>query len=322
MLSRLVLVGMVTALGITVPTWPEIRGWMGVVHTRTAYLLADRDHSTRPGSESAVVTPWPARQSPLAGTIDPEDRSSIVDALNRFGDGLHVTAEAFVVRDRPGAHGPSGPSKSGRSLDFRGTTGWDAGEREILAEFFEAAERSKAEEIGAEPGVMRRSRRASVPRIPCVFSASTGGARRKEEWATRPELIEPMLDSPAGVAETLNRFADGVENAPRAPIERAAIRRPFEPIDPVTPDRLDLADELNRSSDGCSHSPLTTLRKESSKPMSGSDGNPLARASRPGASSSSSTSPELATALALTRDAVHAWMRLLTGPAVVQVSAR
>jgi hypothetical protein len=26
--------------------------------------------------------------------------------------------------------------------------------------------------------------------------------------------------------------------------------------------------------------------------------------------------------LVLTRDAVHAWMRLMTGPAVVQVSAR
>ena len=45
MISRLVLVGVVGALGISVPTWPEVQEWMGAAHSWTAYQLAVWDAS-------------------------------------------------------------------------------------------------------------------------------------------------------------------------------------------------------------------------------------------------------------------------------------
>jgi hypothetical protein len=255
--------------------------------------------------------------------INPEDAPSVVDVLNEFAEGLDVPAEAFIVRVRPVTAKVSGPSTFRESLDLPDVTGVEGREREILLQRSEASERSKVDGTGADTRVMPRSRHGSFPPIACVFSASTGRASWYDERATRHELIEPIADWPTGVAEALNRFADGVENAPRAPIEGAAIRPSIEPIDPVSHDRVDLALELNQISDGCSRPPLTTSRQEPSEPMSGSNRTPAVTASRTGASSSSSSSSsELAEAMRLTRDAAYAWVRFMTSPAVVQVSSR
>jgi hypothetical protein len=314
MMTRLVLVGMVAALGITVPAWSELPGWMKAAHSWTAWQLAEWDRSAPSEVETIMMPPPPVRRVVAFETIVPDDRSSdIADALNRAAEGLNIPPEATIARRQPKHKGNTRVAPERTLAEYSGVPGIDSMEMKLMAELLGAAEPSHGDGQPAESIVTPRRSTAMIPPIVCVFTRSVSpppavaiasppieAAPGLAETASTPAPVEPVADPTAEIFGTLQCFAEGIDPSQPAETVAALPDCVFEPIDPETTRNASLAAEVNQRAPG------------------GSDR--LAQAAP--VADDVRTPADVAQALRLTREAVHAWMKVMTRPAIVHVSAR
>jgi hypothetical protein len=333
MMTRLVLVGMVAALGITAPTWGQIQGWMGALHCWTASRLERWDTSRSHEADFVVAVSPVRRPRPAFEPIEPDDKvSKVADELNRTSDGLDLRPEsAHASRSRVMA-GTETPSAGRHRRASRREFGLDWREFEWMAEWRGNVEPPIADARPDEmPAAGRRSKAMLDPPIACVFTASAtmvtpahSVAASGVETRERPPMIWPKADLARVLATAESRLA--LERSRLAErIERLLPDRPavhpagpaFEPIDPAMCVCTSLADELNADSDSNTIARARLGEADGHARESGSTGTPV----RPSAGGSR-PSPEVAQAMRLTRDAVHAWVKVMSGPTAIQVSAR
>jgi hypothetical protein len=220
MFSRLVLVGMVAALGITVPTRLEILGWIKAAHSWTASRLSDWD-SARPSDDGVIVapvlpwtpierkpdavTPLPTgilvamsgggtaaesldyRPGPSLGPIVAGDRASgLAHELNRRAEGLDISIEPAMTGRRV-AVGTTGPARStGKPTDLAPPLAGDTVEERLAILWFRAVEGS--DPTGTPVTLNATGRRSSVaiPPISCTFSGPSTVERPARQVMTTP----------------------------------------------------------------------------------------------------------------------------------------
>lgn len=338
MISRLVLVGMVAALGITIPTRKEIQGWVNAAHSWTASRLAALDRSAAHGDEPIAIVLAQEPPRPSFTPLVPGEANSIVDEMNLIAQGLDLPPGTRVVSRRVAVAGesrwPARPEWEGGVV----APAIDVVEWKLMAEVIEAARRS-SEGAGAEDCRARSTRsRARKPSSDCAFTRSQTaptrervafspagtGSRSGESRPAKLDLIEPLEGGPSDIAGALNRSAEGIALPPLLPTTAKANGPAIEPMDPADTLRPTLADELNRVSEGLSLAPTWSSRAGAAQglpsPSSHSSAPPAAMSTR--RPSPDGATPEVSQALRLTRDAFHAWVMVLSGPTPVQVSSR
>lgn len=319
MTTRLVLVGMVAALGISVPTRPDVQGWVNAIHAWTVHRLADWDASTRCKLEGITLSPM-VRTRPRFEPILPEERlSDPAIELNRVAEVVDIAPVPVVVRGdlkRAGTSGPAVEPWAGELMAIATSRGPETTGLAVLLKFAERPD--LIVHATAEPLSIRRSAPGGA-KWNCVFTRSNATGD-PAVLAPRFDPIEPLADRRSDIAEELNRFGEHFELAPSADTTPVASNHRWEPIQPDQTYETDLASALNHAADGMA---VAWETDETSKPTHTA----RATASRPNPTSaerlsSSGPATDLADALRLTGQAAHAWMRIMTGPAVLQVSAR
>ena len=221
MFSRLVLVGMVAALGITVPTRLEILGWIKAAHSWTASRLADWDSAKSSSDDGVIVapmlpqapigrnpdavTPLPtgilaavsgggtateslgSRSGPSFEPIVADDRASgPAHELNRRAEGLDISMEP-AMSDRRVAVGTTGPARSARKpTEFGPLLVGDTVEEKMTILWIRAVE---GLDPARTPMTMKATERRSIVAIPpisCTFSGPPTVERPARQVMTTP----------------------------------------------------------------------------------------------------------------------------------------
>jgi hypothetical protein len=226
MISRLLLVGMVGVLGLSLPDGAE---WgTGLTWARTGTTAST-------GRREAVVA-----FEPIAVDADPISR--IADDLNRRSEGLDPTSAPIVaVATRPRRE--FAPVPSGDSVDLK-----------LVAEFCRIQEESRVTDVprsiprpAADEAVDRLFAENQVWGDPmAVETASNIPPAREKGPSFEPIAVAEIVTD---LADALNRAAEGIDITPT----KAAVPA-FEPI-AVADDVSSLADDLNRASEGRSAEP-------------------------------------------------------------------
>lgn len=358
MFPRIILVGVVAALGVTLPTRPEVLGWVHAVHNWTTGLRAMMDGG-RPfasemetETEAGPVAGWPleasshetdsavapaAKESAVptpSSTWTPipveEQVGGLAHELNRRSEGLDLHVLPPAARRAAVAAG----SRRGK----------DAGPERIVCTLLDRDLIDELTGIGrdgaadgqelsvADPG--RRARSAemmlecTLGRVPTSPSAPRGIAAGPEERPVRPVRIEPIVpieEADLGLAVALNRFGEAVDPAHPAAWVSAVASAP-ERIAPVEAPDTGRADELNRAAEGLAQAAIGPPGDEPAGREVGVPRAPAARASIGVGQAGAEETPTVGNALRLTREAARAWMDVLRGSgggeSAVRVSAR
>jgi hypothetical protein len=341
MITRLVLVGMVAALGISVPTRPGVQGWVLAAHSWTAHQLADWDTGAR-RSTSGFTLPSVVTTVPAFEPIVVDERASgLADELNRFAERVDIDPRPAPSGRTPSAEGIARTTHMPLLSEFSAALGIGTPEMRGMAELMLAAEGSQGAVGPAEAVVTEHRAGARVSPADCIFTpsvAASSTAPPATELSCEPrslpvadalqhEFIEPATDVQDDIASELNCLGEAFEIAAPAEMPPAAPKPPFDPIDPGTELDTGLAFELNRLSDGMAVAwsaadrtdnpqPESTLRLTRPESAITSTPVPAERPSSPG------PSPDVAQAIRLTGEALHAWMSVMTGPAIVRITAR
>lgn len=352
MISRLVLVGMVATLGISVPSWSELHRAMRAFHSWTASQLAEWDYSASKGRDEILMAPMlrdatvatvrgSGRLSPMpVRSFEPipiEDRAAdIALELNRRAEGLIVTPEEAGAGRRRREPAPPGTIARRQRTELIAEPLPDTLELRLAFEMMQTAERSQE-----GPAVAAVDRMEFPPRPEAAVSSRDATPARPTEpaipaanrVATTAASSAPIDGGPSEFAARLDRstggsdiwpdnvFADPIaENStaharvtstdtlPDNVFAGPAASPTFEPIETRVEVAFDAATGRNRAPDRPADGGPASQRVEHSAPAP-----PPVEAEPRG---------ELGQAIRLTHDAIHAWMNVLTGPAVVHMSAR
>ncbi len=364
MISRLVLVGVVGALGISVPTWPEVREWMGAVHSWTAWQLAAWDACSRREVDSIAMVPTP-RPLPaeigLAAATDarairpaplPAFEPIVVDRA-RMGPGVRIESQGRRARHRFGRRGcefgaeiaetrPSDASRKDsnearRRDDLSRPLVADALELKLMAALVQAAESADAPAFPITTPVAEGRCRVPASPLACVFTRSSSATRPAASdraiasasspgpaGTTLPSVGRRSLnDTMPGTGPKLDCFAEPFDQPAPAVAVATSSRPAFDLIDPGTEPGAGLAEELNSASHGLAVELLAPILDHRDPPEPSPRSAPIAHPAAPVREVPRPVpAPHVAQALRLTGEAVHAWMNVLTGPAIVQVSVR
>jgi hypothetical protein len=332
MISRMVLVGLVAVLGVSLPSRSEPGGWLTSAHDWVVAQLVEWDTYT-PGEECCVtvtelpdLSPWGAtltqgRANTTASvTFEPipaaDDRDNrIADELNRFGEGLDIPATTTVTAESP--------------TDFMAVPSSDSIELKLAVELCRIAKAAEHHEKALSPAIPQADETGADPAIDELFaSGSDVFARAEDDLVTtgRPqpasivtvptfERIRPLVDFESDVAAELNRLADGIEIVLQETPPQPARPQAFEPIKVPTDLESGIAYELNRASEGL-EPPIPQVRDLG-------EARPWIPASEPTASPENNhKDSRIGKALGLTRDAALAWMNVLTGMTPVMMTSQ
>ena len=403
MISRLVLVGMVAALGISLPSWPECESWFHSAREWASAQLADWDTWRPRETDSCRLADAPA---PAPREFRPRPAGSVVARGGDSRTGPFATAPSRTLGAPSGRH-PGGETVTGigqtpgpKALAFhpiavddhpvadfalelnRWAEGLDiqpsmiasrasATDRapvpardsdawELVIASCRSAEASGLSGTVAAPVGAHPARIGASDPIADLFEENPEGYEPSAEGLAssvvgelpagavrlRFDPIEPPADLAGGIAEELNRFAEGIGDRPEETWDRLVRSPRFEPIE-ATDAESGIAYELNRASEGLE---LVLPRLENPDPpapqlltrgrTSGAD---PASPSRPGLQArlpkldpradrfpgggepNANRAPAnsgLGQAIRLTRDAAFAWMDVLKGPARVTMTLR
>jgi hypothetical protein len=157
------------------------------------------------------------------------------------------------------------------------------------------------------PPIRRRVRRGLAP-IACAFTASQSAP---------PALIEPVTETPKDAATALNRTSNGLDVDA---IVDGLLTAASTPIEPASLESDDLAAAW-RVAEGIDLAFADPFAGPPSEPRPSPAAVTTPKDQDP-APAAVSRSPGVVQAIRLTRDAVNAWMQVLTTPPVVQVSRR
>ena len=321
MMSRLVLVGMVAVLGISLPSRSENGGWFASARMWMIAQLAEWDTYTPGEDEGFYVGGSPyspgrgvesvATRAAAPATFEPipvnQDLGcGIADELNRMAEGLEIPTKLAMIAE---SHPDFGPASLSDSIEMK-----------LAVEFCRFAERSEADvslasrvsgEIESDDAVDEIFQEGMA-----VFAPSTEGLVSNIQAESPPEatqadadLIEPLVSCKLEIAEESERIDEPVEvRRVDAGMEPVRILT-FEPI--AVPEDLGsgVAYELNRAAEGLEIGPqevrnLGDVRLRISAEAGRDDDRGIEKAVR------------------LTRDAAFAWMNLFTGPAPVEITSR
>jgi hypothetical protein len=377
MISRLVLVGMVAALGVTLPSWPECEGWCQSAQEWASARLADWDtwrpreadssHQAQPPIPAArEVRPMPVAAA-VAGPGDsktgptPAPSPAVKAASDQTPGPQAIAAHPIAVADHPVADLALELNRWAEGLDIQPST---------IVSRASSSDRVPvpARSLAAWEDVIASCRAAEVSgvaqTITDLFEENPDGYEPSEEGLASSVAVEPTVgavqpkfdpieppsswDRAGGIAEELNRFAEGIGIGigPEATSNPIARSPQGEPIATMPPE-LGIADELNRASEGLD--PTLPGRGDLLHPapqlLSSGDasGEHPASSSRPGVQARQ-TNPDLPAdrfpaggestvqpapahlgldqAIRLTRDAAFAWMDVLRGPTGVTMTLR
>jgi hypothetical protein len=338
MMARLILVSMVAVLGISIPTWSEIHLGIKAIHSWTATQLAAWDVPARGDRDPIVLAAPPVERLPAFEPIVADDRASgAAYDLNRAAEGLEMPAQAAMVRRRSREEIQERLMFAPGRMEVLAIPAIDTLESRLVVEWLREGEGPGREaQPAGSPVAFRRSKPVIHPTA-CRFTPSIttgrlapraiespyrGGASRGG-IAARLEPIEPIPDPESGVAWELNRFAEGIEAPVTGPTRLVFSRPDFTPIEPVANPDMSVAGELNRASEGIAHVLAAHNCAPSFAPESASRDSPFRPVPAPPRSSSPpAPSRDLAHAMRLTREAVHAWMNVMSDPSRLHLSAR
>jgi hypothetical protein len=338
MMSRLILLGLVAALGVSVQTWTVVLSGIRAIHSWTAEQLAALDGPARSRRDWFDVAPPPEVRLPRFDPIVVDDRAlGLADELNRAAEGLDLPAPPVMAQHhstdrkdhRAGAVRPRD--------EPRDRPAFDTLESRLVAELWLAIE---APGEGRPDGLAAPSRRskAAIPPIVCRFTPAPHHVAQGLSTILEHKTVSWRCAVAAWHAHIFVRMGRGLRPFmptqttlachPEVPDTRSIIRatgpsgallsRKNEPgagespqkwdlIEPVPGAEEDVAWELNRFGEGI-HGPMP---------------GPSGRSpSRPGPTLPAGRSPELAQAIRLTREAARAWMSVVTAPSALQLSAR
>jgi hypothetical protein len=346
MVSRLVVVGLVGALGISVPTWPELREWMNAANNRIACQLAAWDASAGGDADLIVVPPIaPAvvdrpRSAPVAGStasdliVVDEHPSGLAYELNREAEGPGGPASSAQGIGVGQAGKPDLPgdraefaSDARRRDEFSLALPHGTPEGRLMAELVQAVRSADREPAGPEA---RGALRTALDRVPCTFSpscavpppapaAATAATAPVPPAVPAPDRTNRLSDAMPGTGQALDCFADPSDQPVLVLADSSPAEPAFEPIDPATIPGL--AEQLNLTAEGLTTPASATIGDH---PAGGEAA--ASRASIPPApdpaDSAPGPTPHVVHAVRLTGQALHAWMNVLAGPAIVQVSAQ
>jgi hypothetical protein len=255
MISRLLLVGMVGVLGISLPDGAE---WgMGRTWART-------------GAPPSSCRRAAVAVEPIA--VDDHSTDRIADAPNRRPEApdLSVTTTPVVAT----THQPVA-TESTEAVDklFADNQVWgEPANAEAVDKLF-ADNQVWGEPADAVETVLADNQVWAEPTDEPIATSVPPA------WEARPRFEPIVVDDAPSIADVLNRTSDGIDLDPSSVAVRTPDRPSFEPI-AVANDSPSIADELNRASDG-----IAIAQK---------------------------VEPQFQTAIRLTRDAVLAWMNVLT----------
>jgi hypothetical protein len=399
MILRLVLVGLVGALGVTLPSRMECEDWFESARVWASARLADWDTWRPRGAESISVArvPIPPRldvtldegrpmvssgakpdpaipfQSPdrsvrrqivrvatgekTAGTEGSPD-SALIAFESIPADGSLLARAAFeLYRITEGLENQSSLMAVGATPPtvLAPVLSTDSVELKLVVEMCLMMERSELDGTVPAPAILRRSE--TDPFDPIYEENAEGYESSAERWASNVQPDSPRgvagpnfdpIDPPADlanrIADELNRLSEGMEIRAGA-TRTAGVRAPlFEPIDLAPRLESGIADELNRASEGLEIVSPGAGEPENREPIRlvGPERSPLP-SSNASSAPQSPTQPDLARgsasscqprtdhstvdvtlgqAIRLTRDATLAWMNVLTGPTLVQMTSR
>jgi hypothetical protein len=317
MRSRLILVGMVAVLGVTLPgplgtdDWfSTARFWMiarlaewDSGHSRSDHGLVvvdAEDFSPRDVVPAAAHTTAPATFE--AEPIDPGLACGIVDEFDGMAEDLDNAPEAAPIADaRPDLL----PAPSGDSIEMRLGVAFcrfaERWEADAAADSRTDHRARDAGTVDAIAGIFEQDMRVFGPSAEGLASNIPAAP---SQGVDRPECdsIESLADCKSGIAEERNRPAEDIEFRPEDAGIRPARIRTFEPIEVPADLESGIAYELNRASEGLGNVPRNERADRSE--AGGNDGRGVGKAVR------------------LTREAAFAWMSLLTGPTPVEITSR
>lgn len=286
MISRFVLVGLVAALGISIPTRSELASCVTALHEWTATGLAALDASGHRPLRPVLLAWVPERQRPVYAPIEPATSVvGIADELNRMADGVEVPP--------PSAH----PRRSGVPEPLVGQPNFipaDTMEEKLVVELRRIVAEVPSPETPISPTIEKRHDRPARGESQCLFSR---GVLSIATVAPQWEPIEAPAEFSADIATTLNRFAEGMDHrpAPRRPLATVAeVKRVFEGLPFAGPS------VANGQSIQAGPVRQASTRIEA----------------RP------AQSPEVSRAVDLTGEALLAWIRVLRGSGDLRISSR
>jgi hypothetical protein len=260
MISRMILVGLVAVLGVSLPSRSESGGWLTSVHAWAIAQLAEWDTYTSGEDLGFIVTETPdssPREATQAATcsnttasvafepipVDDNRDTGLAYELNRMAEGLDNPATTTAIVESP--------------TDFVAVSSSDSIELKLVVELCRIAENSARHETVSSPPIPQPRTADAAPVIDEIFAdGSNVFAPAEPEPASITQ--QPREANTATTIDEL--FADGSEVFAPAEPELASITQPkpasiaarpeFEPIPPLVDLAMDIAAKWNRFVEG------------------------------------------------------------------------
>jgi hypothetical protein len=256
MLSRMILVGLVAVLGVSLPSRSEPSGWLTSAHAWVIAQLAEWD-TDAPGEDGCFLVVEALDSSPGEATqaetrtntkasvafepipIDDDVDNGLADELNRMAEGLGIPATTTAIAESP--------------TDFVAVPASESIELKLMVELCQIAERSAHDEPVSAPAIPQPREADADPAIDEIF-------------ADVSQVFAPTEPEPASIAQQPREadaiaaidaiFADGstvfapaepgfVTNAQPKPVRIAAGPK-FEPVASLVKLAMDTVVKWNR----------------------------------------------------------------------------
>ncbi len=345
MLPRIILVGLVSALGLSAPTRPEVIGCVKALHSWMAGQFAALDGCGRgEDQQMALATvaladagPYGSptvREAPLVDRVPVPEREhpkvappipsftpiAVEEQVAGLAHDLNRQSEGLGIRELP---------STPRRLPIVRTTSTEqvVPSPRIARAFLEIAmieemlatsrEESSASVVPVEAPVVSAKRRArwAEAGLECILGSmmATQPGHGVPAVATTVPLkrILPVEEDGLSLAVQLNRFGEAVD--PVRPAERVGPTAPagIATIVPVAASDTGIAEELNRAAEGLGLARVGEIGDAPAGREVGVHRAPTGRASVGGGQAAAEETSGLGDALRLTREAARAWMNVL-----------
>ena len=204
MISRMILVGLVAVLGVSLPSRSESGDWLTSAHAWAIAQLAEWDAYT-PGEELSLIVPEvpdsSPREAPQAATrpntpasvafepipVGDDLHNGLADELNRMAEGLDIPTTTTTIVESP--------------TDFVAVPASESIELKLVVELCRIAENSARDETVSSPAIPQPREADADPAIDEIFwDVSHVFAPPEPELATNsPTETGPRDRGPAGI---------------------------------------------------------------------------------------------------------------------------
>ncbi len=264
MISRMILVGLVAVLGVSLPSRSESGGWLTSAHDWVMTQLAEWDTYTPEEDGCFIVTeePDPLPQGATQATAHANTTASfafdfipvandlakgLADELNRLAKGLDTLATTNALAESPS--------------DFVAVSSSDSIELKLAVELRRIAEASASVETLSSKATPRPREAASDPAIDEIFADSSQVFAPTE--LGRVAAVEPLVPQPreagadiaidglfADVSQVFAPTDQGTATIAQPEPAPIAARPIIELVQPLLDLETDIAAELNRFAEG------------------------------------------------------------------------